>query len=253
MPSFLHIGIILTFFLVKLVSPVVYKAVSEIFLAITVKGEKMNTDKDSIEKLVIGLMIAVIFIVGFNTFEIGSMNNMKILQNDMPASQSGQDSVQSMQGIDVLPKGVPRIYGAELGVSYDDISSADQKKADATIKKLGLLDEQIKLSGKDKERYIAIAGQISCEYCCGVESIIFKDGSAACSCQHSFAMRGVAKYLIKNHPNEFTNDEILEELGKWKTLFFPQQIGKKALLLQEKGIEINYINLASNKYRNIEG
>ena len=46
--------------------------------------------------------------------------------------------------------------------------------------------------------------------------------------------------------------KILEELGKWKTLFFPSQMTNKAKALQLSGIEFNYINLGSNKYRGIE-
>ena len=65
-------------------------------------------------------------------------------------------------------------------------------------------------------------------------------------------MRGLAKYLLDRHANEFTNDEILEELGKWKVLFFPGIMQNKANVLKQKGIEFNYINLASNKYRGIE-
>jgi len=112
-------------------------------------------------------------------------------------------------------------------------------------------DRSINLQGEDLQRYIAVTSQISCEYCCGAESIIFDNGQAACGCAHSQAMRGLAKYVIKNHPTEFTNDEVLEELGKWKTLFFPGVMAQKAAVLKEKGIELNYINLASNKYRGI--
>lgn len=200
----------------------------------------------------VALVIAVLLISGFNMLQMTNMKN-----EDYGAQQSGMDGMTATQTgflgvIDVTPKGIPEIYGKELGVSYDDVSSSNQQKADATIKKLGVLDNQIKVSGEDKDRYIAIVSQISCEYCCGVESIIFKDGSAACGCAHSYAIRGLVKYLIKNHPAEFTDDQILEELGKWKTLFFPGQMGKKAAILQEKGIELNYINLASNKYRGIE-
>jgi len=57
--------------------------------------------------------------------------------------------------------------------------------------------------------------------------------------------------LLK-HGNEYSDDQILEELGKWKTLFFPGNIQAKAEILKQKGIELNYINLASNKYRGIE-
>ena len=208
-----------------------------------------------IENLTIALAAVTLIVIGYNAFQMGQL---KINQNSITANVVTENRpVQApagniVSGLDILPKGVPAIYGEELGVSYDDISSANQKKADETIRKLGTLDQQITLSGNDLEKYIAVASQISCEYCCGVESIIFKDGKPACSCQHSFAMRGLAKYLIKNHGDRYTNDQVLEELGKWKTLFFPSPISKKAIVLKEKGIELNYINLASNKYRGIE-
>ena len=152
----------------------------------------------------------------------------------------------------ILPAGIPAVYGAELSISYDGVSASNPSLADQTITAMSQFDRSINLQGEDLQRYIAIVSQISCEYCCGAESIIFKDGKAACGCAHSQAMRGLAKYVIKNHPTEFTNDEVLEELGKWKTLFFPGVMAQKAAVLKQKGIELNYINLASNKYRGIE-
>ncbi|MBI2653712.1 hypothetical protein HYX02_02765 [Candidatus Woesearchaeota archaeon] len=203
------------------------------------------------DKLLYGLLILVVLVMGFNAYQISQLKGIK--KTSTSNNQNNQITAQSaFSGIDVIPKGIPRLYGKELGVSYDDVSASNQQKADATIKRLGTLDEQINLNGKEIERYISIASQISCEYCCGVESIIFSNGKPACGCNHSYAMRGLAKYLIKNHGDEFTNDEILEELGKWKTLFFPDAIAKKAAILKGKGIELNYINLASNKYRVIE-
>jgi len=65
-------------------------------------------------------------------------------------------------------------------------------------------------------------------------------------------MRGVAKYLITKHGSEFTDAEILEEMAKWKVLFFPGLISQKAEVMKKKGLEINYINLASNRYRGVE-
>jgi len=174
---------------------------------------------------------------------------------------SGKDLeiIKAVSASDVIPAGTPKIYGEELGVNYDDISPNNPQKADATIRVLGNLDNTITLAGEDLQRYVKIASQISCEYCCGAESIIFtkdvsqyKAGDAACGCAHSYAMRGLGKYLIKNHPTEFTDDEILSELGKWKVLFFPGIMEGKASVLKSKGIELNYINLASNKYRGIE-
>jgi len=180
----------------------------------------------------------------------------------MPARAQGGSTAQNAAPVtanfsEVLPKGTPRIYGQELGVGYGDVSVNDQQKANATIAILSQFDQEkggkfIELSGDAQQRYIKIASQISCEYCCGAESIIFPNGKAACGCAHSYSMRGLAKYLLKNHPNDFTDDQILEELGKWKTLFFPGILAEKAKALKDKGIEFNYINLASNKYRGLE-
>ncbi|RMD67974.1 hypothetical protein D6817_00080, partial [Candidatus Pacearchaeota archaeon] len=154
--------------------------------------------------------------------------------------------------------------------------------ADATIAKLRQY-EGMELNDELMGRYIKIASEISCEYCCGAKALIFtedderkrdeqidaavragqiaearaeryriKAGDRACGCAHSYAMRGLAKYLLANHGEEMSDEQILEELGKWKVLFFPGILKKKAKILEEKGIELNYINLASNKYRGIE-
>ncbi len=233
---------------------------------VSMTGEmNRSVGKDSLEKAAIGILLVSLVLVGFNTFQISALKSISSMGPGAMAANSMvtgnavaqmpsavETGATALSGPDVIPKGIPPIYGTELGVSFDDVSAADAQKADATIKKIGLLDKQISLSGKDKERYIQVASRISCEYCCGTDSIIFSDGKAACGCAHSFAMRGLAKYLIKNHGPEYTDDAILEELGKWKTLFFPEKITAKAKVLQAKGIELNYVNLASNKYRGAE-
>ncbi len=151
----------------------------------------------------------------------------------------------------VSPTGMPVVYGKELSVKYDDVSTSNPTLADKTITKLSNLDRTLTLAGADKTRYIKIVSQISCEYCCSAESIIFPTGEPACGCAHSFAMRGLAKYLVTKHP-DMKDDAILEELGKWKTLFFPEIMAQKAAVLKQKNIPFNYVNLASNKYRDIE-
>ncbi len=201
--------------------------------------------KQMMEKAILGLLVAAFILVGF-VFLRANANDSQPADNPPAGSISTAD-------YNILPKGIPRVYGAELGVSYDDVSVSDQQRADAAISKLGKLDTGITLSGKALERYISIASNISCEYCCGADSIIFQNGQAACSCAHSYAMRGVAKYLISKHGSEFTDSEILEEMAKWKTLFFPAQMSEKAEVLRSEGIDANYINLASNKYRSMGG
>ena len=214
-----------------------------------IHSKAYNTNKIVLISIIV-LIAAVVFI---NQYQINSISKNLVTNN------AEKGIAVSAGSVDVIPKGIPKIYGKELTVSFDDVSANNPSKADATISVIGALDNQITLSGDLLNRYVKIAGSISCEYCCGAESIIFtkdagryKAGDAACGCAHSYAMRGLAKYLLKEHASEYTDDQILEELGKWKTLFFPGVMTQKAAVLKEKGIELNYINLASNKYRGIE-
>ncbi len=204
------------------------------------------------KQMTTAIMLVTAFMVVFNSYQISQLKTAGATYTPTASVTGAAVSTVKASGPDVTPKGIPEIYGSELGVSYDDISASNPTKADNTIRKVGLLDTTLTLKGDDLQRYIDITSQISCEYCCGAPSIIMSDGSAACGCSHSAVMRGLAKYLITNHASEYTDDQILEELGKWKTLFFPTQLSQKAQVLLDKGIELNYINLASNKYRDIE-
>ena len=205
------------------------------------KTEK-KTDYEFIAQIGIVAVLVLLLVYNFGRITAKGANT----------SENAASAISSVSASEIIPTGKPRIYGNELGISYDDVNAQNQKLADSTINVLGSLDTSINLEGAELQRYISIGSLISCEYCCGAESIIFPNGQAACGCAHSYAMRGLAKYLIKNHGTEFTDDQILEELGKWKVLFFPEIHQTKAAVLKSKGIELNYINLASNKYRGIE-
>lgn len=200
------------------------------------------------------LVVLSIALILFNLYQLNQVKSLFVsdLSGPAPASASIDNSVDQS----IIPTGAPKIYGQELDISFDDVSPNDPQKADETIRKLGLIDVNTNIEGKDLDRYINILYKlengISCEYCCGARAIIFENGQPACGCAHSFAMRGLAKYLIIEHSSEYTDEEILEELGKWKTLFFPGVMSQKAKVLKDNGIEFNYINLASNKYRGIE-
>ncbi len=207
------------------------------------------------ENVTYALIIGVVALMAFNQIQLFSLNGSAGNNVAAPAvaagtAPSGPSSINASSGISadamyaaIMPRGTPRQYGAELGVSFDDPVAA--------ISAVGKYDNGISLSGDLLQRYVNVAGKISCEYCCGAESIIFTNGQAACGCAHSGMMRGLAKYLLKNHASDWTDDQLLEELGKWKTTFFPKQITSKALVLAQNGIELNYINLASNKYRDL--
>ena len=189
-------------------------------------------------------IIAIVILVGLLIYGFGK-------------SSSGAGSVIGIvSASDVIPTGVPPVYGNELKITYDDVSPNDPRLADQTIAVLSKVDRSETLTGADLQRYIYILyemeGGISCEFCCGARSIIFENGDSACGCAHSYAMRGLAKYLIKFHGDEFSDEEILEEVAKWKVLFFPGIHETKAAVLKSEGIELNFINLGSNKYRGIE-
>ncbi len=203
------------------------------------KGGKKTNTEFYVQLAIIGILAILIVYNAGKIYGGGGISGAAIGIGVVSASE-------------IIPPGVPAIYGKELGVNFDEVSPDNPQGANANIAVLSNLDKTIILTGSDLQRYIDIASQISCEYCCGAESIIFSNGQAACGCAHSYAMRGLAKYLIKEHGSEYTDDEILSELGKWKVLFFPDIHESKAAALKEKGIEINYINLASNKYRGIE-
>jgi hypothetical protein len=215
----------------------------------TEKPEQSN------DTLLYSLIVIAALVMALNQLMIFNIGNSISGFSVLGQQVAGGVSLSTIN-VSVLPKGVPAVYGAELGVRYDDISTANQKKADATLAKLAALQTGSdsaapKLTPEQLQRYIKIGREISCEYCCGVDSIITPDGKLACYCQHSAAMRGLLEYMIKKHP-EMSDEAMLEELGKWKVLFFPDVHKQKAAVLQQKGIELNYINLASNKYRGIE-
>lgn len=199
-------------------------------------AKQKNMDKEFI--LQIAIITILSFIIVFNAGRLYSEGEL--------ATGIGLVSAEG-----IIPTGVPEIYGKEMQLSYDDVSPNNPKLADQTIEKLSTY-EKAPLDNKEISRYISIGSSMSCEYCCGANSIIFNDGERACGCAHSFAMRGLAKYLIINHP-EMSDKEILSELGKWKVLFFPGIHEQKAEVLEANGIDsTDYINLASNKYRGIE-
>jgi hypothetical protein len=75
---------------------------------------------------------------------------------------------------------------------------------------------------------------MACEFCCGATTLVFKDGRPACGCKHSWAMRGLAAYLIKNYP-DLSDEGIMKEITKWKGLFFPKQMIQKYIQETQTG------------------
>ena len=109
----------------------------------------------------IGLIIQigiVVILVGILMFNLGRVSSGGITGNSITSFKDDSG---------IIPTGTPKIYGNELKVKYDDISTANPRLTDASIGVLGNLDNKITLTGADLDRYIKIASQISCRiyYC----------------------------------------------------------------------------------------
>lgn len=204
----------------------------------------------------------LVMVLAFNQYQI-SLLGAQLQLYSAPAlnavgsvAQQPSSASASLQAVvdRVIPKGVPEVYGAELGVSYD------QPVESLTI--LGKLDGDLYPDGTLKfadldadaqQRYVALGKMIACEYCCGATELVFPNGQPACGCQHSAAMRGLAKYLLINHP-DLSDGRLLEEMGKWKILFFPKQHISKAVSFASAGMDsnINAVDLTSNEFRDFK-
>jgi len=209
----------------------------------SMKGGKKSNTETTLQYVVIAVLVALLIYNGIRIYGTNSSNVSEKVATNLEGI--------SASALDVLPKGTPGVYGAELGISYNDVSASNTQLADATIAKLSKY-EDMQLDNATMTRYVRIGSSIACEYCCGANTLVFSNGQRACGCAHSYAMRGLAKYLLTNHP-EMTDLDILNELAKWKVLFFPGVHEKKAEVLKANGIDYtNYVNLASNVYRGAE-
>ncbi|MCF6276560.1 MAG: hypothetical protein L3J07_01780 [Candidatus Magasanikbacteria bacterium] len=159
----------------------------------------------------------------------------------------------------VTPTEMP-FYGVELGLDMSSINAIN-----ASIKKLSIMapmqgSNPIELNKEEMERYVKIGTEpyITCEFCCGVKTLVRKDGSPTCGCAHSIAMRGTAAYLIRNYP-EMTDAEIAYELMRQKGMYFPSQMQERMANSLSGEVEkftsdIKYLtmNLSEDELKNLK-
>ena len=196
---------------------------------------KMVLQKDRNTKLLILVAVAAVVLL-LNQWQImaisdltggggGSSKGTKL--NVKLSGDVVQDAIRA-----VVPTGTP-LYGAELGVSFDDPVNS--------LEILANLDRIVPtsiLTEAEKARFINVGTKISCEFCCGAPSVIDNTGRSLCGCSHAASFKGLSKYLIKNHPEEWTDDEILLELTRWKALYYPKNMVEKAVAALENGLEL---------------
>jgi len=199
-----------------------------------------KTKKDNKAMVVINsvLLLVLIFSSGVNQYLIAQTNKKLGIKKDVfsqaiAKTLKNSNNAGSDENIDLsgnimddaiklaISQGVPDVYGEELGVMFDQVPQSNNilRQFDPTYGK-----KKITLTGAALQRYIDVGMKIACEYCCGAKGLVRPDGEAACGCAHSQSMRGLAAYLIQNHGDKYTNDEILRELARWKSVYFPKQM-----------------------------
>ncbi len=136
--------------------------------------------------------------------------------SELQMTPSTGDPIQDLSN-NIIPRGTPW-YGAEAGVSFDD---------PITAQNLWKKGEAIQLDAAQEERWKRIVNSFSCDYCCGSPqrpTIITQ-----CGCAHAAAARGMAKWLIKNYGDKYSDEEIYGEMARWYALWYQQGTIKRIL------------------------
>ena len=175
------------------------------------------------------LLAVFIVITVFNSYMLFSLGTTQHTSTRKTVKLTGdpvQDAINT-----IIPTGAAEPYGSALGVSFDDPV--------AGLSVLANLHRQIptdSLSAEEKQRYINIGTKISCEFCCSAPAVVDSSGRDLCGCAHAQSFMGLSKYLIQN--TGLSDDEILWELTKWKSLYYPRNMVEKAAAALENGLEL---------------
>ncbi|MCZ7382637.1 MAG: hypothetical protein O8C64_13835 [Candidatus Methanoperedens sp.] len=190
-------------------------------------------------KIIILIMFSILFILSVFTVVVLTNNNNLIKDSDpLSSTDENQSDVNNLSLSDdknyetlykkLIPSGTPK-YSGKLGLSFDD--------SDKSLQTLVDFDESFdmnKLNKGQKDKYIWATTRISCEFCCDAKAITFENGEPACACIHSIAMRGLAKYLVYNYNESYSQEMVLAELTQWKARFFSSETIQK--YAKENGI-----------------
>jgi hypothetical protein len=128
----------------------------------------------------------------------------------------------------MVPSGTPEYSEVMGGITFDDPVSSMEYLA----KWFRSLSQEVRANDMDTwKRYVAMASEprgVSCEYCCGLGATgADKNGNSVCGCKHNPALLGLTLGLMKN--TDYTDAEVLREVMKWKTMFFPKNMVEVAM------------------------
>jgi len=202
----------------------------------------MKTKNEIKINIVIGLLVLLLITVviqGYQIFELSfELSSMDKYRMNLASTNVIGRTENVLPKIleEVMPVGVP-VYGEAAKVNYDEVE-----------KSLGILREHhrdILLNGEEMQRYIKIAttANTACEYCCGIGNAGFGtgEGKIACECSHNVALSGLTKWLIRN--TDYTDKQIVEEIKRWKILFFPRDAMRSEL--QKRNVQEGSASLPS--------
>lgn len=173
---------------------------------------------------IIGVLLVVLLIVTiYNTIQIQNLGSLEI---EVPITG------EAIQGR--IPSEINQI-AEEVLVKEGEVTEYGLTFSTNGLNTLVDYANSISLTGDDQQRYISIGTQpnTACEYCCGIgnRGALRNDGRIACGCAHNIAFAGLIKYLIQEG---YTDEQILDEILRWKSYFFPRDY--LAEVLKERGI-----------------
>jgi hypothetical protein len=219
--------------------------------------KKSKVKEEQFQTMMIGLIALVALLLLFNQWQIFQANTLMGLPNAPMISSSSSASTpvlagaKDLEGVDVaaiastghaiaavmdvesiateqdaiavmIAQGTPD-YGEDLGVTFDDPVTS--------LETLARLYEPLKAQVKQDDpeafaRFITLASEpkgISCEFCCGIGPIgADKAGESRCGCSHNPGVLSVALYLSAY--TDYNDAEIIREVMRWKTLWFPRDM-----------------------------
>jgi hypothetical protein len=123
----------------------------------------------------------------------------------------------------MIPTGTPEYSEALGGITFDDPVNSMEYLA----KWYHNSNSEIKENYPEIwQRYLNLAAAprgISCEFCCGLNAQgITAEGRLMCGCKHQPALLAVTVGLMQN--TDYSDAEILREVMKWKTIWFPRNM-----------------------------
>lgn len=141
---------------------------------------------------------------------------------EVPAEPKGMIALEAAK-IVMIPTGTP--FYAPPGISFDDPVAA--------LAAWQGYEQQIQLSPELQKRWDNIVGTTTCDYCCGGPGRVTMITN--CGCRHAQAYRSIAKYLLQNYGDKYTDDEIHGELQRWKSAWYPKGVIEDYLLATGRG------------------